>query len=350
MSESGSGGDSRPPRHVQEPSAERPVVTPRDEPDVYLDVPVVKVEEINLEVENLRARVSLQAEVLDLLRLNVGADVALGRVNLTIKGVEAQALLQVRLDNVAHIIDRVMNTIDDNPQILENLTRGVATAVEDLGTGAGHAVRDVGTGAGRAVQDVGTGAGRAVQDVGAGAGQAVQDVGAGAGHAVEDVGTGAGRAVTDVGAGAGQTVQDVGAGTTEAVQDVGTKAVRTAGDVGAGAGQTAGTGADRVVQDVGTDATGAVRDTGTDVIGATRDTEPGRTTQPERAPQPDRGQATPPKGDESREDHGPGEPDEATAADEHRTSELATALARASFRAGRKWLEDAARQHGRRHH
>ncbi len=67
-----------------------------DEPDVLLDVPVVKVDEINFELEDLRARVSLQAEVLDLLKLNVGADVALGRVGLEIKGVEAQALLKVR--------------------------------------------------------------------------------------------------------------------------------------------------------------------------------------------------------------------------------------------------------------
>ncbi|MFV2195008.1 hypothetical protein [Nocardiopsis sp. LOL_012] len=60
-----------------------------EEPDVFLDVPSVKVEEIDLEVDNLLASVSLQAEVLDLLRLKVGADVELGRVSLTVKGVEA---------------------------------------------------------------------------------------------------------------------------------------------------------------------------------------------------------------------------------------------------------------------
>ncbi|MET8869537.1 hypothetical protein ABZW11_41970 [Nonomuraea sp. NPDC004580] len=115
------------------------------DPDVYLDVPEVKVDEITLDVQDLRARVSLQAEVLDLLKLNVGADVFLGSVNLTIKGVEAQALLKVRLDNVARIIDRVLQTIDTNPQLLEHLTRGVGRAVEDVGLGAGHAVRDVGS-------------------------------------------------------------------------------------------------------------------------------------------------------------------------------------------------------------
>ena len=69
-----------------------------EEPDVLLDVPVVKVDEITFEVEELRARILLQAEVLDLLKLNVGADVFIGHVGLEIKGVEAQALLKVRLE------------------------------------------------------------------------------------------------------------------------------------------------------------------------------------------------------------------------------------------------------------
>ncbi|MFZ4302754.1 hypothetical protein ACOZE3_33200 [Streptomyces cinereoruber] len=94
------------------------------EPDVFLDVPLLKVDEIDLDVENLRAHVSLQAEVLDLLKLNVGADVVLGRVHLGISGVEAQAQLRVRLDNVARIINRVLTTLDRNPEMLYELARG----------------------------------------------------------------------------------------------------------------------------------------------------------------------------------------------------------------------------------
>ena len=75
-------------------------------PDVLLDVPVVKVDEINFELNDLRAQVSLHAKVLDLVELSVGADVYLGRVKLVIKGVEAQALLKVRLDNVNNAPER----------------------------------------------------------------------------------------------------------------------------------------------------------------------------------------------------------------------------------------------------
>ncbi|CAM5398518.1 hypothetical protein STENM223S_10956 [Streptomyces tendae] len=179
-------------------------------PDVFLDVPQLKVDELHLDVEDLRARVSLQAEVLDLLKLNVGADVALGQVHLDISGVEAQALLKVRLDNVALIINRVLTTLDRNPQILEDLARGVGSAVHDVGRGAGTAVRDVGEGAGSAVEDVGEGAGSAVEDVGEGAGSAVQGIGGSTGDAVEEAARGAGEAAEDVGEHAVKAVGDVG--------------------------------------------------------------------------------------------------------------------------------------------
>jgi hypothetical protein len=212
-----------------------------EEPDVLLDVPVAKVDEITFEVEELRARILLQAEVLDLLKLNVGADVFIGHVGLEIKGVEAQALLKVRLDNVARILDRVLTTIDRNPQLLEGLVEGTGTAIAKIGEGAGSAVEDVGGGAGSAVAELGQGAGSAVGDVGQGAGSAVEDVGQGAGSAVEDVGQGAGSAVEDVGQGAGSAVEDVGKGAGSAAEATG----ETAKTAGQGAGRAAGKAASR---------------------------------------------------------------------------------------------------------
>ncbi|MFE2678618.1 hypothetical protein [Streptomyces hygroscopicus] len=146
-------------------------------PDVLLDVPRLDVDEISVEVENLRARVSLQAEVLDLLKLNVGADVDLGRVNLEIKGVEAQALLKVRLDNVARIVGRVLRTIDENPRILEHITKGAGAAVGDIGGGAGRAVDELGRGTGEAAEGLGRSAGSAVRDVGKAAGESARGLG-----------------------------------------------------------------------------------------------------------------------------------------------------------------------------
>jgi hypothetical protein len=181
-----------------------------EEPDVLLDAPVVKVDEISLNVEELQALVSLQADVLNLLRLHVGAKVSIGQVGLEIKGVEAQALLKVRLRNVARILDRVLTTIDRNPELVEGLVDDAGKAVGELGREAGSAVGELGEGAGSAVEDVGKGAGSAVEDVGKGAGSAVEDVGKGAGSAVEDVGEGAGEAVEDTGETAQRTAQGAG--------------------------------------------------------------------------------------------------------------------------------------------
>jgi hypothetical protein len=171
-------------------------------PDVYLDVPLLKVDEISLEVENLEAHVSLSAGVLDLLKLNVGADAILGKVDLEIKGVEAQALLEVRLDNVAVIVDRVLTTLDRNPEILQHIGRGVESAARGIGSGTGKAVGDVGAGAKDAVAEVGRGAGDAVDDVGRGTGDAVQGVGEAteqAGAAVGGVAAGMGHSETGAG-------------------------------------------------------------------------------------------------------------------------------------------------------
>ena len=136
------------------------------EPDVLLDVPELRVDEISLEVEDLRARVALQADVFSLLKLHVGVEAELGRVQLTIKGVEAQALLKVRLDNVARIIDRVLTTIDNNPDIVEGLIEQVGEAAEEVGAGAGQALGELAPGAGSAVEEAGKAAGTAVGGVG----------------------------------------------------------------------------------------------------------------------------------------------------------------------------------------
>ena len=243
------GGEKTRPEQVYE---DYTVIDPgeisdTDEPDVIVDIPVVKVDEIHFELDDLMARVSLHAEVLDLVKLSVGVHVELGKVELNIKGVEAQALMRARLDHVTAIIDRVLTTLDRNPEVLQNIakalqpvTEGAGKAVGEVGEGANKAVGQIGEGAGSAVEDVGEGAGGAVKDVGKGAGSAVEDVGEGAGGAVKDVGKGAGGAVEDVGGGAGKAVGEVGEGANKAVGQVGEGAGQAVGDVGEGAGQAVG--------------------------------------------------------------------------------------------------------------
>ena len=127
---------------------------PSAEPDVLLDVSQLRVEEIILEVEDLRAHVSVQADVLNLLRLSVGADVQLGGVHLEIKGVEAQALLKVRLDKVAEIINRVLSTIDRNPEIVDQIVGPLGAAASELEGTVGRSVDEVAGAVGSAAPDL----------------------------------------------------------------------------------------------------------------------------------------------------------------------------------------------------
>ena len=129
-------------RQRQEASSERRrQEAASGDPDVLLDVPNLSVDEITLEVENLRAKVSLDARLANLLQLTAGADVGIDKVKLTIKGVKAEVLLKVRLDNVANIIDRTLTTIDRNPEILVKLLESVDKTVGTVGDVANTALQ-----------------------------------------------------------------------------------------------------------------------------------------------------------------------------------------------------------------
>ena len=133
----------------------------REEPDVVLDVPRLAVEEIALEVENLHARIALEARLADLVQLHVGADVRVERVALEIKGVEAQAKLTARLDRVLAIIERALDTVDKNPELLAELSR----SVQDAAGGLGEAVGQTGEAAGELAEGATEAGGQAGQVV-----------------------------------------------------------------------------------------------------------------------------------------------------------------------------------------
>ena len=104
------------------------------EPDVLLDVSNLEVDRISLEVEDLRAHVSILAELANLLSLSVGVDARLDRVKLEIEGVEAKVLLKVRLRHVRAILEKALDTLAQNPEILRILARSLGRLVrESLG-------------------------------------------------------------------------------------------------------------------------------------------------------------------------------------------------------------------------
>jgi len=137
--------ESSRPRVLEEATAEDWLGSNRD-PDVLLSVPDLGVDKITLNVEDLRADVDLHARVLDIVELHVGAHVTLGKVELDIENVRARAMLKVKLDKVAEIIDRVMQTIDTNPELLTTLLAPIGRGIEEIGQGVGDGVREIGEG------------------------------------------------------------------------------------------------------------------------------------------------------------------------------------------------------------
>ncbi|RKN47550.1 thioesterase [Micromonospora endolithica] len=110
------------------------------DPDVVLQLPQVKVEQICVEVDDLDASVALRARLGSLLQLDVGVQAHLGTVKIDIRGVEAEAMLEVRLEELRGILDSALRTIERNPQIIESLVKTVDTAVNQVGQTAQQAL------------------------------------------------------------------------------------------------------------------------------------------------------------------------------------------------------------------
>src|ERR671917_1922703 len=124
-------GRHGPSNGQQEPDGQEPEVR---EPDVLLDVSDLEVDRITLEVEDLRAHVSILVELANLLNLSVGVDARLDQVKLEIEGVEADVVLKVRLKHIRAILEKALDTIGEHPEILRILARSISRVVrESLG-------------------------------------------------------------------------------------------------------------------------------------------------------------------------------------------------------------------------
>ena len=123
------------PAFAQQPTARRTFssnaqVTPNR--DVILEIPELSVDSIGLTVSDVRAHVALDANAMNLVQITAGVDVGIKKVQLGIVGVMAEAYLYVDLDNVAKIVNRVVQTLDRNPQILIQVLKTVDTAVNSI--------------------------------------------------------------------------------------------------------------------------------------------------------------------------------------------------------------------------
>ena len=122
------------PMSAQQPTAQRftgtTAVTPNR--DVILEIPELFVDSIGLTVSDVKVHVALDANAMNLVQITAGVDVGIKKVQLGIVGVLAEVYLYVDLDNVAKIVNRVVQTLDRNPQILIQVLKTVDTGVNAI--------------------------------------------------------------------------------------------------------------------------------------------------------------------------------------------------------------------------
>ncbi|MCJ1399899.1 hypothetical protein MMC11_003102 [Xylographa trunciseda] len=101
-------------------------------PDVLLNVPNLSVGRIDLVVDNLQADINLNANVASLVTINAGVALSIQNINLTIVDVQAELELIVRLGHLVDIVNRVFQSLDLNPLLintLNNVTGALAPIV-----------------------------------------------------------------------------------------------------------------------------------------------------------------------------------------------------------------------------
>jgi len=111
------------------------------DPDVFLNASV-SVKEIDIEVDNLSAKINLDLQILELLQFNAGVDLSIDSVNLLIQDVKAKVLLEARMENLVNMVDDVLNSLDLNP-ILATLGNGIGSIVNETADAAGDLLNNV---------------------------------------------------------------------------------------------------------------------------------------------------------------------------------------------------------------
>lgn len=99
--------------------------------DVVLHVPELSVGRIELTVENLAADINLNAKVASLVTINAGVQLSVQKINLTIVDVHAELDLVVRLGHLVDIVNRVFESLDLNPLLID-VVNGVTDLLGDV--------------------------------------------------------------------------------------------------------------------------------------------------------------------------------------------------------------------------
>lgn len=127
-------------------------------PDVYLRVPDLGVRHIGLDVENLRANISLAASIAKMVDVHAGVAVGVDKVNISIDNVAARLDLVIRLGSLVDMVNRTMKSLDLNPKLVNviNTVGNVGSStLQGMGSAVGGALGSTQSGAQRSIDTKG---------------------------------------------------------------------------------------------------------------------------------------------------------------------------------------------------
>ena len=93
-------------------------------PAVVLTIPALKLENLNLDAQDLSARIAA-----------LGIHLQVDGLQLEGRGLEVQAMLTLHAGAIADIVDRVLTTFDDDPNMLRHVLESLTRATEAAGSG-----------------------------------------------------------------------------------------------------------------------------------------------------------------------------------------------------------------------
>jgi len=99
--------------------------------DLVVDAPNLELEGVQLEIQNLQAKISLGVHIGNLVNIDLGVDLTGDTLNLELNSLQAEAYVRANLDRIQHIINRTLETIDNNPDVLQSLSNGEEPAKEE---------------------------------------------------------------------------------------------------------------------------------------------------------------------------------------------------------------------------
>ncbi len=109
---------------------------PIQEHDIVLDIPELKLEEVNIKARNLLAEVSMNTRLREMVTMNIGVEAHIDSLDIGMSNLRTEAHLKFRLKRVRGILHKTAHTFSKNIENLRNHNVNQSTGEQLSGSNA----------------------------------------------------------------------------------------------------------------------------------------------------------------------------------------------------------------------